>query len=84
VHGYFIDGAANQGQVYESFNMAALWKLPIIFVIAGNNSTRWAPRSAALTLRPRVHRRGTGFPHPGGYQLMDVLEVRQAAEVALE
>ena len=79
---YFGDGAANQGQVYEAFNMAALWDLPIVFVVEDNQyamgtATR---RSSAET---RFYRRGTAFRIPGmEVNGMDVLEVRQAAEVA--
>jgi pyruvate dehydrogenase E1 component alpha subunit len=81
---YFGDGAANQGQVYETFNMAALWNLPIVFVVEDNQyamgtATR---RSSAET---RFYRRGTAFRIPGmEVNGMDVLEVRAAAEVALE
>ena len=79
---YFGDGAANQGQVYETFNMASLWKLPIVFVIENNQYAMGTAvsRSSAET---EFYRRGTAFRIPGmDVNGMDVLEVRQAAEIA--
>ena len=79
---YFGDGAANQGQVYEAFNMAALWKLPIIFVIENNQYAMGTAvrRSSAET---HFHKRGQAFTIPGmDVNGMDVLEVRAATEIA--
>ena len=79
---YFGDGAANQGQVHETFNMASLWKLPVVFVIENNRYAMGTSVQRASST-PELHKRGAAFGIPGAsVDGMDVAEVRGAGNKA--
>lgn len=77
---YFGDGAAHQGQVYEAFNMAKLWNLPVLFIIE-NNHYAMGTSQARSSSTDQLYKRGEGFNIPGekinGMSVFDVISQSQ-------
>ncbi|MEO0489352.1 MAG: pyruvate dehydrogenase (acetyl-transferring) E1 component subunit alpha [Cyanobacteria bacterium P01_A01_bin.123] len=81
---FFGDGTTNNGQFFECLNMAALWKLPILFVVENN---KWAIGMAheRATSQPEIYRKASVFGMPGvEVDGMDILAVRAAAQAAVK
>ncbi len=81
---YFGDGALNQGQIYESFNMAALWKLPIVYIVENNGYSMGTSLSRHCSVKD-VYTRGESFGIPGvRINGMDILEVMEKGKKVVE
>lgn len=80
---YFGDGSANQGQVYEAFNMASLWKLPVVFILE-NNEYAMGTAVKRASANTEFYKRGEAFGMPAEQvNGMDVLAVREAGARAV-
>ena len=81
---YFGDGAANQGQVFEAFNMAELWKLPVVYVIE-NNQYAMGTSVSRSTAEVQLYKRGASHNIPGeAVDGMDVERVYEAGQKAVQ
>ncbi len=81
---YFGDGALNQGQIYESFNMAALWKLPIVYIVENNGYSMGTSLARHCSTKD-IYTRGESFGIPGvRINGMDILEVMEKGKDAVE
>lgn len=81
---YFGDGAAHQGQVYESFNMAKLWNLPVLFIIENNRYAMGTSLARSSSI-DELHKRGIGFNIPGvKINGMDIFEVIKEGQKAVD
>ncbi|MDP8996181.1 MAG: pyruvate dehydrogenase (acetyl-transferring) E1 component subunit alpha [Pseudomonadota bacterium] len=82
---YFGDGAANQGQVYETYNIASIWQLPCVFVIENNRYAMGTSAARSTAEAEQLGMRGEAYGIPSEQvDGMDVRAVKEAADRAVE